>query len=78
MGLSQLTYKASEEKTELQVATTSSPGVVNIISYDEYARENSAHVMEWGTFLLLSVVPIGIPYIQYTNSKAQYAKKKTA
>ena len=39
-------YRASEESEEVQVATTwtSAPGLIEVMSYEEFARNNSPHL----------------------------------
>ena len=32
--------------------------------------------VEWLTFLMLCVVPLGIPYYQFTTSRAKYGVEK--
>ena len=68
-------YRASEESEEVQVATTSAPGLIEVMSYEEFARNTSPHFAEWITFLMLCMIPLGIPYMMYTNSVAQFKVK---
>eukprot|EP00035_Acanthoeca_spectabilis_P020001 m.430669 g.430669 ORF g.430669 m.430669 type:complete len:182 (+) comp17199_c0_seq1:132-677(+) len=67
-----VTYKASATASRVQVATTSAPGLVTVESYESFARKTSPHYAEWATFLMLCVVPLGIPYYQFTTSRAKY------
>ena len=45
------------------------------MSYEEFARNTSPHFAEWITFLMLCMIPLGIPYMMYTNSVAQFKVK---
>jgi len=72
----QVTYKPSEDATDLQVAFSSAPGEGGVMSSTEYDRKHSPHLVDWGLFGLMCVPTIVIPLLMWYRSHAKYENFK--
>jgi len=67
-----LTYLASEDAKQPQVAYTSEPGEGYIVSVKEFERKFSPHVLDWLAFAVMTLPSLLIPYVLWYNSKSRY------
>eukprot|EP01096_Ripella_sp_DP13-Kostka_P014998 TRINITY_DN68_c4_g1_i1.p1 TRINITY_DN68_c4_g1~~TRINITY_DN68_c4_g1_i1.p1 ORF type:complete len:203 (+),score=95.23 TRINITY_DN68_c4_g1_i1:32-610(+) len=60
---------------ELQTVYSSEGGAYQVARSSDFERLNSPHLFEWGTFLGLSVLPLGVPLFLYFSSIPKEALK---
>ncbi|RMX58133.1 hypothetical protein pdam_00000167 [Pocillopora damicornis] len=72
----QVTYKASEDATDPQIAFSTAPGEGGIMPQNEYDRKHSPHLVDWGLFSLMSLPTILIPFLVWFRSHSKYENFK--
>ncbi|XP_050542594.1 translocon-associated protein subunit beta [Daktulosphaira vitifoliae] len=65
-------YKPTENVQETQIATSSEPGEGYIISYAEYDKKFSPHVLDWLAFAIMSLPAVAAPFMLWWFSKSKY------
>ncbi|XP_050433464.1 translocon-associated protein subunit beta [Adelges cooleyi] len=65
-------YKPFESAEEPQFAISSEPGEGYIISYAEYDKKFSPHVMDWLAFAIMSLPAVAAPFVLWWFSKSKY------
>lgn len=66
-----VTYVASEG-SEPRNAYTSAPGKAGVVAVKDYDRRFSPHYMDWAAFAVMTIPPIGIPFLLWFRSKSKY------
>jgi len=66
-----VTYVASEG-SEARTAYTSAPGKAGVVAVKDYDRRFSPHYMDWAAFAVMTIPPIGIPFLLWFRSKSKY------
>jgi len=67
-----VTYKANKDDLSQQTGTSSTPGTFEIYQSGEFSRQNNPHLVEWFLFMLICVVPLGVPYLIIKQTKSSY------
>lgn len=70
-----LSYQPSESETELQHAYTSAPGEGGIVSFKDYDRKFSSHMLDWVVFAIMTLPSLGIPFLLWHGSRSKYETK---
>jgi len=65
-------YKSSESVEEPQFAISSEPGEGYIISYAEYDKKFSPHLLDWFAFAIMSLPAVVAPFVLWWISKSKY------
>ncbi|VVC39465.1 Translocon-associated protein subunit beta,Immunoglobulin-like fold [Cinara cedri] len=65
-------YKSSENSVEPQLAISSEPGEGYIISYAEYDKKFSPHLLDWFAFAIMSLPAVVAPFVMWWISKSKY------
>lgn len=65
-------YKSSEGAEQPQFAISSEPGEGYIISYAEYDKKFSPHLLDWFAFAIMSLPAIVAPFMLWWVSKSKY------
>jgi translocon-associated protein subunit beta len=65
-------YKSSEGAEESQFAISSEPGEGYIISYAEYDKKFSPHLLDWFAFAVMSLPAVVAPFLLWWVSKSKY------
>jgi len=72
----ELSYLPSESATEPQMAYTSAPGEGGIVTFREYDRKFSSHVLDWAAFAVMTLPSLGIPFLLWHSSRSKYEGSK--
>lgn len=72
-----ISYVASEQSEEPQLAYTSSPGEGGIMNFKDYDRKFSPHILDWAAFGVMTLPSLGIPFLLWYSSKSKYDQIKT-
>jgi len=67
----EVSYQPSEG-AERVFGYSSAPGEGGIMSYSEYDRRFSSHVVDWAAFAVMTLPSLGIPFLLWHSSKSKY------
>ncbi|XP_037080495.1 translocon-associated protein subunit beta-like [Pollicipes pollicipes] len=68
----QVSYLASETATEPTIGFTSEPGEGGIVSFRDYDKKFSPHLLDWIVFAVMTLPSLGIPFMLWYSSKSKY------
>jgi len=68
----EVTYLTNEDAKEAQIGFTSEPGEGFIVSLKEFDRRFSPHVLDWASFLIMTMPSLVIPFLLWFRSKSKY------
>lgn len=66
------------EEADKKATFTSAPGERGVVTLKEFDRQFSPHYMDWGVFAVMTIPPIGIPFLLWFMSKRKYESMVTA
>ncbi|KAJ8029570.1 Translocon-associated protein subunit beta [Holothuria leucospilota] len=66
-----VTYLPLEDAEE-KSTYTSAPGEKGIVTLKEFDRRFSPHYMDWAVFAVMTIPPIGVPFLLWFMSKRKY------
>merc|ERR1712018_697682 len=72
----EISYQAAEGQDRV-IGYTSAPGEGGIMSFREYDRKFSPHVLDWAAFAVMTLPSLGIPFLLWYSSKSKYDVSKT-
>jgi translocon-associated protein subunit beta len=72
----EISYLPSETESEPQHGYTSAPGEGGIVSFRDYDRKFSSHVLDWAAFAVMTLPSLGIPFLLWHGSKSKYEAMK--
>ena len=52
-----------------QAGLSSAPGQYKVYAAGEYSKDNAAHLTEWFVFMLIAMIPLGVPYMFIAQAK---------
>ncbi|XP_058809331.1 translocon-associated protein subunit beta [Phymastichus coffea] len=67
-------YKRKDDVPKLQIAASSEPGVAYFVSYKEFDKQFSSHVVDWLAFAVMTLPSLAIPFFLWFSSKRKYEK----
>ncbi|XP_040573039.1 translocon-associated protein subunit beta [Lepeophtheirus salmonis] len=66
-------YRVSDEADDIiQTGASSDPGHGVIISLKNYDKQFSAHILDWIAFAVITLPPLGVPFMLWYSSKSKY------
>jgi len=67
----EVSYQPAEDAQRV-FGYSSAPGEGGIMSYTEYDRRFSSHVLDWAAFAVMTLPSLGIPFLLWHSSKSKY------
>lgn len=67
----EVSYQPSEG-AERVFGYSSAPGEGGIMSFRDYDRKFSSHIIDWAAFAVMTLPSLGIPFLLWHSSKAKY------
>uniref|UniRef100_A0A224XPY7 Translocon-associated protein subunit beta n=1 Tax=Panstrongylus lignarius TaxID=156445 RepID=A0A224XPY7_9HEMI len=68
----EVTYRNSDESTQVQVAISSEPGEGYIVAFRDYDKKFSPHLLDWAAFAVMTFPSLAIPFLLWWSSKSKY------
>lgn len=72
----EVSYSPSEAAQDRVMGYSSAPGEGGIMSFREYDRKFSPHVLDWAAFAVMTLPSLGIPFLLWYTSKSKYDSGK--
>jgi len=68
----QIRYSTSDGTQHEQVGYSSEPGEGGVVSFKDYDRKFSPHILDWAAFAVMTLPSLGIPFVLWLKSKSKY------
>ncbi|XP_060564406.1 translocon-associated protein subunit beta-like [Ruditapes philippinarum] len=72
----EVSYSSNDDFDKRQVGYTSAPGEGGIVSFKDFNRRFSPHVLDWMVFAVMTLPSLGIPFLLWFSSKSKYDSSK--
>eukprot|EP01080_Neovahlkampfia_damariscottae_P006299 gene6299-10305_t len=71
LSAAKVTYKLKADDKESKIMKSTFFPVISILDAADYEKKHDKHYDEWGIFVALSMVPVGLPYFAYVYSQSK-------
>ncbi|XP_014285617.1 translocon-associated protein subunit beta [Halyomorpha halys] len=65
-------YNGGTEDAHVNVALSSEPGEGYVVSFRDYDKKFSPHLLDWAAFAIMTLPSLGIPFFLWWSSKSKY------